>query len=124
MDKKNKRPKPSREELIAICRRIYDVCKQYDPAIICEVVPMMKDIEDSVRIEAEEAGYEFVGKPNLGFVHVFITIPNRIGEKGHELLEKISQFDEVARAFRNYNRKGYDVRIKGSVRSDDADVRQ
>ena len=121
--KKIKRPKPTREELAAICKRVFELCKQYDAGIICEVTPMSNDYEGSMRIEAEEGGYEYVGKPNLGFAYVYLTFPNDLGKKEYDLVHKINEFDDVARVFTKYgiNNRGH---YEGSVRSDELDLKK
>jgi hypothetical protein len=119
---KVKRPKPTREELTGICKRVSELCKQYDAGIICEVTPLWPDYEESMRIEAEEGGYEFVGKPNLGFAYVFLTVPNDLGKKEHKLYHKISEFEDVAQVFTIHSTKK--MRFKDSVRSDDPDLQK
>jgi|ERR1035437_856963 hypothetical protein len=120
--KKFKRPKPTRRELTAICKRVFELCKQYDAGIICEVTSMSPDHEDSLRIEAEEGGYEYTGKPNLGFAYVYLTFPNDLGKKENELMHKINESDDICRVFASFGPNK--TRIKGSVRSDELNLKK
>lgn len=120
-NKRVKRSKPNRQELLGVCKRVLDICRHFHPGIHCEVTPVMKELELAARIEAEKADYEYSQNQNLGYCYVFLSIPPGLKINSQQLVEQITALGEVANVFLSCSH-GEAGRFKNSVRSDDADM--
>ena len=72
---------PARNQLLGVWKEVAQLSEKYDTGIVCEVTPASADYEGSMRIEAEEGGYQFAGEPNVGFAYVFLEFQRDLADK-------------------------------------------